>query len=45
MEILSGLQPGEEVITGPYDVVNKTLKDSTLVKKVPKKDLYESKSE
>ncbi len=43
MEILSGLNPGEEVITGPYDVVNKTLKDSTEVKKVPKKNLYESK--
>ena len=27
IEILSGLNEGDEVITGPYDVVSKTLKD------------------
>ena len=41
IEITSGLKPGDEVITGPYDVVSKTLKDGSKVKKVDKKDLFE----
>jgi len=41
IEITSGLKDGDEVITGPYDVVSKTLKNGTLVKKVAKKDLFE----
>ena len=43
IEILSGLKEGEEVVTGPYNVVSKTLKDSTLVKVVPKTELFEQK--
>jgi len=43
IEILSGLNEGEEVVTGPYNVVSKTLKDSTLVKVVPKSELFEVK--
>jgi HlyD family secretion protein len=43
IEILSGLKEGEEVVTSPYNVVSKVLKDSTLVKVVPKSELFEVK--
>ncbi len=43
IEILGGLNPGDEVVTGPYNVVSKTLKDSMLVKVVPKNQLFEQK--
>ncbi len=43
IEILSGLKEGDEVVTGPYDVVSKTLKNGTLVKVVPKSDLFDKK--
>ena len=43
IEITSGLKVGQEVITGPYDVVSKTLKQGTLVKVVDKKELFEKK--
>lgn len=45
IEITSGMQPGQEVITGPYDVVSKTLKDKDAVKVVDKKELFEVKKE
>jgi len=41
IEITSGLKQGQEVITGPYDVISKTLKNGTTVKVVNKKDLFE----
>jgi HlyD family secretion protein len=41
IEILGGLQGGEEVVTGPYNVVSKTLKESDKVKVVPKEQLFE----
>ena len=40
IEITSGLKEGDEVVTGPYDVVSKTLKEGTVVKQVEKKDLF-----
>lgn len=40
IQILSGLTEGKLVITGPYSVVSKTLKDKDKVKKVDKKDLF-----
>ncbi len=40
IEVTSGLKEGDEVVTGPYDVVSKTLKNGALVKKVDKKDLF-----
>ena len=40
IEITGGLKGGEEVITGPYDVVSKTLKKGTQVKVVDKKELF-----
>ena len=43
IEITSGLKGGEEVITGPYDVVSKQLKKGTQVKVVDKKELFEKK--
>jgi HlyD family secretion protein len=38
-----GLKVGDEVITGPYSIVSKTLKDGTLVKVVTKEKLFEEK--
>lgn len=43
IEISSGLKEGDEVVTGPYDVVSKTLKVGKEVKKVDKKELFEKK--
>jgi HlyD family secretion protein len=39
IEIKSGRKEGDEVITGPYDVVSKQLKDGTKVKVVTKDEL------
>ena len=41
IELTGGVNEGDEVVTGPYDVVSKTLKNGTLVKKVDKKELFE----
>ncbi len=41
IEVLGGLKEGDEVVTSPYNVVSKTLKDSMLVKVVPKSELFE----
>ncbi len=41
IEITSGLKTGDEVVTGPYDVVSKTLKKGTQVKVVDKKELFD----
>jgi HlyD family secretion protein len=43
IEITSGLKEGEEVVTGPYDVVSKTLKEKDKVKVVPKNELFNKK--
>jgi HlyD family secretion protein len=43
IEITSGLKGGEEVITGPYDVVSKLLAKDKKVKVVDKKELYDKK--
>ncbi|MEL7586720.1 MAG: efflux RND transporter periplasmic adaptor subunit [Prolixibacteraceae bacterium] len=40
IEILKGLQEGDEVITGPFNIVSRTLKDSMLVKVVDEKELF-----
>jgi HlyD family secretion protein len=45
IEIISGLRAGQEIITGPYNVVSKTLKDGDKVKVVPKEQLFEAKEE
>ena len=43
IEITAGLTGGEQVITGPYELVSKTLKEKDKVKVVDKKDLFENK--
>lgn len=41
IEILSGLQGNEEIITGPYNAISKTLKDGMKVTVVAKEKLFE----
>ncbi len=43
IEILEGLKEGDEVITGPYSIVSKSLKDGNLVTVVPKDKLFDDK--
>lgn len=43
IEILEGLKTGDEIIVSPYNAINKTLKDSMLVKKVDEKELFKIK--
>jgi HlyD family secretion protein len=43
IEITDGLKEGDEVITGPYDIVSKTLKEKDKVKVVDKKELFTQK--
>ena len=43
IEITDGLKEGDEVVTGPYDVVSKTLKEGDKVKVVPKSELFDKK--
>lgn len=43
IEITEGLKEGDQVITGPYDVISKLLKEKDKVKVVEKKDLFETK--
>jgi HlyD family secretion protein len=40
---ITGLKDGDEVITGPYTAVSKTLKDGAKVKVVPKEKLFDKK--
>lgn len=41
IEVLSGLNPGDEVVIGPYNAISKTLKTGTKVKVVAKDKLFE----
>ena len=41
IEITSGLKAGEQIVTGPYDVVSKTLKNGDKVKVVSKDELVQ----
>lgn len=45
IEVLTGLNEGEEVVTAPYSAISKTLKEGTKVKVVPKDQLYEKDKE
>jgi HlyD family secretion protein len=40
IEILSGVEEGQDVITGPYRAISKRLKNDDVVKVVDKKELY-----
>jgi HlyD family secretion protein len=41
IEIKDGLKEGDEVVTGPYSVVSKTMKSGVRIKVVPKDKLFE----
>ena len=41
IQIVSGIKKGDKVITGPYNIVTKTLKDGTKVKEVKKEELVD----
>ncbi len=43
IEILDGLNVGDEIITGPFNVISRTLKDSIQVRKVDEKELFKAK--
>jgi len=43
IEVTDGLKEGDEVVTGPYDVVSKTLKSGDKVKIVPKNEIFSVK--
>ena len=43
IEIFDGLKEGDEIVTLPYNVVSKILKDGTKVKVVPRDQLFEPK--
>jgi HlyD family secretion protein len=45
IEIKSGVTLKDEIITGPYKVVSKTLKNKTPIEKVDKEDLFTEKEE
>ncbi|QEC68640.1 HlyD family efflux transporter periplasmic adaptor subunit [Panacibacter ginsenosidivorans] len=42
IQVLEGLKAGEEIVTAPYDVVSKQLKDSSKVKVVTKEELLKN---
>lgn len=43
IEILEGVKEGDEVVTAPYNAINRTLKDSMLVNQVKEEDLFKDK--
>jgi HlyD family secretion protein len=45
IEVLSGLIAGDEVVSGPFTVVSKTLKEGAKVKVVPKEKLFTEKKD
>ncbi len=40
IEILSGLEPGTDIISAPFSAISKKLSDSTLIEVVPREDLF-----
>jgi HlyD family secretion protein len=42
IEVLDGVKVGDEVITSPYNIISKTLKDGMKVQVVPKDKLFET---
>jgi HlyD family secretion protein len=43
IEVTEGLKEDDEIIVGPYEVVSKTLKNDSKVKKVSKSEVFEKK--
>jgi HlyD family secretion protein len=44
IQILEGLKETDEVVIAPFNAINKTLKDSMLVKKVTEEELFKVKT-
>lgn len=44
IQIVEGVAVGDEIITGPFSIVSKTLEDGTKVKKTDRNELYEKLS-
>ena len=44
IQIVDGLKSGDEVVVAPFNAINKTLKDSMLVKVVTEEELFKTKS-
>jgi HlyD family secretion protein len=42
IEVKSGVAEGDEIVTGPFNAISKTLKDGTAIKVVPKEKLFEN---
>ena len=40
LEVVNGVDEGAEVVSSPYNVISKTLKDGMKVKVVPKEKLF-----
>ncbi|MFT5167440.1 MAG: HlyD family secretion protein [Saprospiraceae bacterium] len=45
IQVLEGVKEGDEVITGPYNVVSRNLKDGDIIKKVDEDELYGRKED
>lgn len=43
IQILSGIKAGEQVVTGPYNLVSKTLKEGDKINKTEKEKLFDDK--
>lgn len=41
IQVLSGLKGGEEIVSGPFTAISKSLKDGSVVEKVSKEKLFE----
>ena len=44
IQIVEGLKEGDEVVIAPFNAINKTLKDSMMVKKVTEEELFKVKT-
>jgi HlyD family secretion protein len=44
IQVIEGLKEGDEVVIAPFNAINKTLKDSMLVKKVTEEELFKVKT-
>jgi len=44
IQIVEGLKDGDEVVIAPFNAINKTLKDSMMVKKVTEEELFKVKT-
>jgi HlyD family secretion protein len=45
IEIVDGVKEGDQVVSGPYNIISRTLKDGMKVKVVPKEKLFEVKKD